>query len=218
MTQQGRGRASDEPGRIRELALYGERLCLNFANTVDPRHSDHSREFLINYADLVAWAVHAGAVGEDIAGQLRAEAERRPQAAQTTFRVARSLRETVYGVFASLAAGRSMPEPNLWELNRAHAEAMAHARIVSAGDGYVLGWDESRTALDRMLWPVARSAAELLTSGRLDRIRECPGLDGCGWLFYDTSKNGSRRWCSMAGCGNQAKGHRHYRRQRATST
>ena len=52
--------------------------------------------------------------------------------------------------------------------------------------------------------------AELLTSGRLDRIRECPGLDGCGWLFYDTSRNGSRRWCSMEGCGNRAKGRRHY--------
>ncbi|MFD0480100.1 CGNR zinc finger domain-containing protein [Nonomuraea thailandensis] len=36
---------------------------------------------------------------------------------------------------------------------------------------------------------------------------ECPS---CGWLFLDTTRNGSRRWCSMAMCGSQVKSRRYY--------
>jgi predicted RNA-binding Zn ribbon-like protein len=63
---------------------------------------------------------------------------------------------------------------------------------------------------DDVLAPVVWSAAELLTSGPLERVRECPGDDTCGWLFLDTSRNGSRRWCDMRTCGNRAKARRHY--------
>ncbi|NMB90574.1 MAG: hypothetical protein GYA17_19605 [Chloroflexi bacterium] len=66
-----------------------------------------------------------------------------------------------------------------------------------------------------MLGPVAQSAAELLTSPESDRVRQCAAEDGCGWLFYDTSRNRSRRWCDMGTCGNKAKAQRHYRRMRA---
>jgi predicted RNA-binding Zn ribbon-like protein len=54
---------------------------------------------------------------------------------------------------------------------------------------------------------------DLLTKGRLERLKRCPG-PGCGWLFLDHSKNGSRRWCAMATCGNRTKGRRHRARQR----
>jgi predicted RNA-binding Zn ribbon-like protein len=51
----------------------------------------------------------------------------------------------------------------------------------------------------------------------LDRVRVCP-LDegGCGWVFLDRSRNGSRRWCAMADCGTQAKSRRLTARRRAT--
>ena len=63
------------------------------------------------------------------------------------------------------------------------------------------------------LWPIARSAAHLLTSAELTRVRECDGTS-CNWLFFDRSRGGSRRWCSMESCGNRAKARRHYRRRR----
>ncbi|MCL4370559.1 MAG: CGNR zinc finger domain-containing protein [Chloroflexi bacterium] len=65
-----------------------------------------------------------------------------------------------------------------------------------------------------MLWPVARSAGELLTSSELGRVRKCAGYP-CGRLFLDTSRNQSRRWCDMKSCGNLAKARRHYARIRA---
>jgi predicted RNA-binding Zn ribbon-like protein len=67
-----------------------------------------------------------------------------------------------------------------------------------------------------MLSPVAWSVAELLMSEDLHRVRECAGPD-CGWLFMDTSKNGSRRWCSMETCGNRAKARRHRERRQVVA-
>ncbi|MGH3132366.1 MAG: CGNR zinc finger domain-containing protein [Gaiellaceae bacterium] len=48
----------------------------------------------------------------------------------------------------------------------------------------------------------------------MDRVKECPGAGDCGWLFYDTSRNGTRRWCSMEGCGSRVKMRRQYARRR----
>ena len=67
---------------------------------------------------------------------------------------------------------------------------------------------------NQLLWLVAKSAVELLTSSDLHQVKECPGNKGCGWLFLDTSKNGSRQWCSMEGCGSRAKRRRQYGRLR----
>ncbi len=75
-------------------------------------------------------------------------------------------------------------------------------------------WDADIRALDRMLWPIVSSAIELLTSHDLRRVKECPGAGDCGWLFFDTSKNGTRHWCSMEGCGSRVKMRRQYARTR----
>ena len=64
------------------LRLLGERLCLNFANTVDPRHGDHPREFLTGYPDLVAWSVRVGVLDEPAARELADAADRDPAAAE----------------------------------------------------------------------------------------------------------------------------------------
>jgi predicted RNA-binding Zn ribbon-like protein len=65
-----------------------------------------------------------------------------------------------------------------------------------------------------LLTPVAAAAAKLLASGNRERLRRCAAAD-CGLWFYDTSRGGKRRWCSMARCGNRAKVAAHYRRARA---
>ncbi|MFH8973412.1 CGNR zinc finger domain-containing protein [Streptomyces sp. NPDC017890] len=69
--------------------------------------------------------------------------------------------------------------------------------------------------VDTPSWLPAWSAAEdflRLLADRPDRIRPCAN-DECVLHFYDVSKNGTRRWCSMAGCGNRAKARRHYARR-----
>ncbi len=94
--------------------------------------------------------------------------------------------------------------------------ALARLRLVPGPDGLGWDWAADDRALDGVIWSVAHSAAELLTSERLDRVREC-AESRCGWLFLDASRNRSRQWCDMKVCGNRAKARRHHARKKATA-
>jgi predicted RNA-binding Zn ribbon-like protein len=91
-------------------------------------------------------------------------------------------------------------------------EALEHLGVEAQPGGLEWGWEHRDTELAWMLWPVLRSAAELMVTQERQRVGVCPG---CGWLFLDTSRSHNRRWCTMAVCGNRAKRRRHYRRERA---
>ena len=92
---------------------------------------------------------------------------------------------------------------------------MRRAGLAPAATSFSLPWDTA-TALDSLIWTIAHSAMTLLTAGDLTRVKECPGTNDCGWLFYDISKNGSRRWCSMEGCGSRVKMRRLYAHSKTT--
>ena len=93
---------------------------------------------------------------------------------------------------------------------------MSHLQLAIYPQGFQWEWTEVENTFDRVAWAVARSAGELMTSDRLVRVRECADDRGCGYLFIDTSRNHSRRWCSMETCGNRAKASRSYKRRRET--
>ena len=76
---------------------------------------------------------------------------------------------------------------------------------------------EERDALDYPLWPIARSAADLLVSADVALVHECAS-DVCSWLFVDRSPGRRRRWCDMKVCGNRAKARRFYQRRRKKPT
>jgi predicted RNA-binding Zn ribbon-like protein len=122
-----------------------------------------------------------------------------------------ALREAIYHIFSDTADGEEPNPHDVQTLNRELATAWDHLRLAPTGGGFAWEWVAEGNELDRVLWLVARSAAELLTSGPLDRVRECAN-DPCGWLFVDLSRNRSRRWCDMQDCGNKVKARRHYAR------
>ncbi len=188
-------------------------LCLDFVNTVDPRHGDNAHEYLLSYSDLLAWGYYVEVLTESKVQSLLQKAVRQPAIATIVFQRALTLREALYRIFSSIREGRSSNSEDIAILNATLSEGMAQAQLLSTPDGsFVWTWSENNHALDIVLWPVARSAAELLTSEDRVRVKECPGNDGCGWLFVDTSRNHKRRWCDMEGCGNRAKARRHYER------
>lgn len=191
------------------------RLCLDFANTLASRGSDRQHEWLNSYANLVAWGELVGVLSAETAHRLHREAARHPAQADSVLRQALELREAIYGICSAIAAGASPQAADVNALNVALAQALTHLRLLPKDDVFAWDWSDDAGALDRMLWPVAWSAAELLTSEELDRVGECQG-DGCGWLFMDMSRNHSRRWCDMGDCGNRAKARRFYRRQKAS--
>jgi predicted RNA-binding Zn ribbon-like protein len=194
--------------------LYGGLLCLDFANTLEPRGAAPVRDWLGGYADLVAWARHAGAIDAASAERLLALGAARPAAAAASFAAAVELREATYRAFAAVAEGATPAAEDLAMLQRAYAEAMRHARLLPDPASGQLAWAwEEDGALDRAWWPMARSAVELATAGPLGRVKQC--RPGCGFLFFDASKNRIRRWCSMEECGGQTKARRQTARRRA---
>ncbi len=196
------------------VKLVGEALCLDFVNTVSSYLSDEPREYLTSYAALVDWSKHAGILDEQMVQQLHAGAAQRHVETTAIWQHAIALRTALHRIFAATAHGDAAPDEELATFNEALASAMRHARIERLEGKYVWTWKEEEQALDRMLWPIVHSAAELLTEGDLTRVRQCSG-ERCGWLFVDTSKNRSRRWCDMQDCGNVAKVRRFRTRQRS---
>ncbi|MDP9363266.1 MAG: ABATE domain-containing protein [Chloroflexota bacterium] len=202
--------------RPERLPLHGERPCLDFANTRVWRLRDRPIETLTTYDDLLRWGRHAGVLGEAETAALLVRASADEAAAARTLARAVDLREAIQGAFEAVGHGRAAPPSDLATIDRVLAEGMARARLRPTADGFAWDWPPEEDALERPLWMLARSAADLLVSPELGRVRQCPG-DGCGWLFLDTSKNGKRRWCDMAVCGNRARVRAHYRRRKGTT-
>ncbi len=205
---------SDSTTSAGGISLIGGRLCLDFTNTVGWHASEDPSEWLTSYEELLAWAARAGALTEAETDELRREAERRPEEAAAALERAQAIREVVYRILSAAARGGHARGEDLEALNRALASALTRLRVRQSAEQYFWSWAREPGDLDRMVWPALRSAAELLTSPDLKRVKECAG-EGCGWLFLDGSRNRSRRWCDMADCGNRAKARRHYQRSRA---
>jgi predicted RNA-binding Zn ribbon-like protein len=188
--------------------LLGGHLALDFANSLDGRGSARERDRLTDYPALVAWALAAGAADRGEAADLRAYADWAPGSAAQALAEAKALREAVYRAAAAIASGAA-PEPaDLDALNRRLAPILSETRLSATPAGLAPAWGGGPDALERVLWPVARAAFELLSGAAAGRLRQCAGAD-CRRLFLDRSKNGSRRWCAMSDCGNLAKARRH---------
>ena len=133
-----------------------------------------------------------------------------------------ALREAIHEVFSAAIAGNPQDEGTLSALNRELSGALSRQRVVPAeGGSYIWAWDRGGEEgggppLERPLWPVARSAAELLTSAKLGRVKVCGG-EGCGWIFLDESRNASRRWCESRDCGNRERVRKYLARKKHTS-
>jgi len=191
--------------------MSGGALGLDFANTWGDRERPET-ERLRGYRDLLAFARQAGLLAGDEEARLAARAKRDPRRAEAALGLARFLREAMYRIFSAAAASRPPAAADLERLNAALPEALSRLRLERRDSGFVWTWAAPAESLEAPLWPIVRSAAEVLASGELRQVRECAG-SGCNWLFLDRSRNRSRRWCSMETCGNRAKAHRHYRRK-----
>lgn len=211
-----------------EMKLVGGRLCLDFINTVGGRKSDPPRrkshslssqllgDKLGEYSDLVNWSRHSGIVTATEAERLIQASKRNAGEASEVFDRAIALREALYRICRAIMTGRQPPRADLNTVNDELLEARTHERLTHSAEGFTSEWVGSEAALDRMLWSIIHSAAELLTTGDLSRLRECGGEE-CGWVFEDTSRNRSRQWCDMQDCGNLAKVRRYRTRLRRSN-
>jgi predicted RNA-binding Zn ribbon-like protein len=192
------------------FGLDGAWLCLDFVNTLGDRPRCH-QEKLRSYDDLLRFAAEAGILKRPELPSRRRRVARQTGAARAAFGRAVKLREALYRTFAARARGKAPGSSDVDVLNEALRRAHSHQRLAASGEGLSWRWDD-REDLDYPLWPIARSAADLLVAPEGIRVHECAS-DVCSWLFVDRSPAGRRRWCDMKVCGNRAKARRYYERR-----
>ncbi|MFO7623205.1 MAG: ABATE domain-containing protein [Anaerolineales bacterium] len=187
-------------------------LSLDFTNTLEWRKRSEPIEYLSGYADLLLWGNIVGLLKKEEVESLLEQSHLIQDEVNAIYNRAITLREALYRMFSAIANTSQPALADVSVLNTELAIALSHRTIEWTDQGFQWGWEQANNHLDSLLWHVAASAAELLTSDLLERVGECQGID-CGWLFIDTSKNHSRRWCNMDSCGNRAKARRHYKRK-----
>ena len=191
--------------------------AIDLVNTIDWTSDGVSEERLTSYDRLTRWAEGAALITARLGDALRARSPEKPSQAARALRGAVELRWALRRVFVAIAHEEAPPADALSELNAMLNRAMSRLQLASgrASSGVMRwNWAGASEHLDAVLWPVARSAAELLVSDDADRIREC-GAPDCGWQYVDRSRNGLRRWCQMEVCGTREKSRRRAARSSA---
>lgn len=194
--------------------LRGGTLTLDFANTVDV-YADDPDYFSPGYGNVLAWYLHADLLNENATLNLLRLARRSPKDAAAVRRRIVALRGAIRGIVYALCNGASPDPADLTRLDEERLDAERHGHHIVNGDHLEWVFDESKD-LERIIWPVAREAARFLSEGAMSRVRECAS-ETCKWLFIDTTKNGSRRFCNASTCGNETRVRRFRARQRSTA-
>ncbi|GEP98609.1 CGNR zinc finger domain-containing protein [Chitinophaga cymbidii] len=193
---------------IQNMRLDGGLLCLDFVNTVDNRRREDAHQYLQHYRHLLEFCAYTGAVTAKERQVLEKMARAFPRQAQQEFEKAIGLRELLYTVFSGIIAKGKPPARELQQLGELTAQAFGHIELLQAPH-IQLGF--ARPALEQPFRRIIQDAVALLTGKELPMLKKCPA---CHWLFVDRSKNHSRRWCSMATCGDVAKVKEAYHRKK----
>ncbi|MEV0429502.1 CGNR zinc finger domain-containing protein [Micromonospora sp. NPDC050495] len=196
------------------MRLVGGNLALDFVNTrVGPPGAAPDDDVLTGYPELIAWGGYAADLTDAEATALRRRARDDVAGADATFLRALRTRDYLDEIFQALAARRSPESTALDRLRDDEADALAHARLDQDG-GFAWTWRDDHS-LARPLRPVVHAAVGLLTTATMQRLKRC---EACSFVFYDESKNRSRRWCSMEDCGTAEKMRRYIAARRSRLT
>lgn len=188
--------------------FIGGQLSLDFINT--EVGIGESVDFLADFADFVAWLQQAQVLDATESAAALSAWGQRPEA-KRVLEQARELRSAIREMALRLAVGKEVASASVDVINRVLAQATGYYRLTRVRSGYELQFHSERTQAAHLLTPIAKSAAELLRDSEPLRIRQC-GNPICSLYYYDTSKNRTRRWCSMALCGNRMKAAAFYQR------
>ena len=197
---------------LETLEIVGGALCLDFVNTINSRRNPE-HDYLTVYMDLLNWSGKVGILSTLQNSRMQKQARQDVEVGESALKKAKEFRELLHRLFADLASGGEPKKDDMVSFSEFYGEAISNSQLVRTDDYFSHHWQVDQT-YDAMLWPIAYSAGQILLSKELSQVKECPG---CGWLFLDTSKNQSRRWCSMNTCGARDKMRRYHGKLRARS-
>ncbi len=184
-------------------------LALNFVNT-RPVIKDKPQELLDTFGSLLRWFVAAGLLADQEKEEFYRRWRDTPQAA-AALETALVFRERLHEEIIHVEANNGIRQKMITELNHMLQEHVLPLRIVPVAEGFAEEFRFTPGVPKDLLGPLMYAAADLFTKFDLRRIHKC---QTCVLHFYDTTKNATRRWCSMKICGNRAKVASYVARQR----
>lgn len=190
---------------MHRFELVAGHPALDFLNTINDWTADAPTDYLADGADAVAFGEQAGLLS-------RGEVRKLPNLSAAEFGRLKALRALLERVLQSMIDQRAPAPGDLETLDALRTEVSRASRLRLADGRLASEVSADRAAGATLRLRVAAGALALLELPALQRLKRCPS---CAWFFLDTSKNGSRRWCSMATCGSTAKAHRYYWKDRA---
>ena len=195
--------------------LHAGHPALELVNTLDLRFSESAKDLLPAYSDLLRLTAQLRLLTAEQARKLARTVDEKD--AQRVLASTVELREALASVLYSRIDGGKAPAGNVETLERHFHAAALHRRLRAGEPHFVWGWSGAEQQAGIPLWKLAQAASDLLVSSDAERIKDC-GDPTCRWLFLDTSKNHTRRWCDMKTCGNRMKARRHQARSHDSST
>jgi predicted RNA-binding Zn ribbon-like protein len=204
--------SSTIPSRPGSIDLVGGHPALDLVNTVSWRHDPGRwRENLAVPLDLLTWAHRAAIIDEHQLTAMRLAIGQDVETAAAVLGRVHELREQLYHHLADCVdhPGGEQQIRNGSPLHRAFADAVTTSSLA----GTPGRWTLQARSLEDLPRVLALHGLDLVQTMPRDRLRRCDD-DGCGWLFLDTTRNHSRRWCSSGDCGNRDRARRHYARNR----
>jgi predicted RNA-binding Zn ribbon-like protein len=212
-------RESDRDGLDRSnVQLVGGRLAIDFANEVLP--SEEPRTALSGWKALIGFLVAVGNISDARAAALLELADSAPRETAALFETALDLHDAIRRSLRARMEQAALQRAWISEINSILACTEGYDRLEPTGTATAGGFDwriglaARADGLEWLLAAIARSAAELIAEGPTAPIRKCADPK-CGLYFYDDSRTGRRRWCSMKTCGNRAKVAAHADRKRS---
>jgi predicted RNA-binding Zn ribbon-like protein len=199
-------------GKIAHMERVGGHPAIDFVNTLGGRPEAPDDEYLFDYGDLLTFAEGSGLLPPTTSDRLRRAAHRQPAAAIDVLARALALRGSLDRVLRARVENRSARGADLDAVRQEYIRALSVATVRDAGGHYDWTWSGRSHPLELPVWRLASEAVELLHRAPLERLTRC---GHCRWLFLDTSRNHSRRWCSMNACGSIVKMRRYRAAHRA---
>jgi predicted RNA-binding Zn ribbon-like protein len=209
-------RASPAPRRATSggaFVFIGERLWLDYVNTDDVRRGVRV-DALRDFEWLVRWLDAGGVLDAERAAGIRRRAQQQPAGAAAALVDARRIRASLRALAERGLHSEKIRADALLEINRVLGRSAGTRRVEGREDGsFARAFVPVGDAFAGLMIPVVESAADALVQGELLRVRRCAD-PRCPRVFFDSTRNGRRRWCDMSACGNRAKAarfraHRH---------
>jgi predicted RNA-binding Zn ribbon-like protein len=195
--------------------LSGGHPALDLVNSLDNRFRDDGpNENLVCYSDLLRFLGDSGLLDARQIRLLTKSANE--EAAEQALHAVKELREATAAVFYAAMEEKTPADADVRTLERHFLDARRHRQLAWDTEHAHMRWHWDRVEADPdfPVWLLAQSVSDLLLSDHAARVRTC-AVDTCRWLFLDTSKNHTRRWCNMKVCGNRMKARRFQARRDA---